>query len=166
MLSIANETIALTAPDDGLRIRIEDRKRGAAWEIDPAGGGFDEKPPAGRWTHSPLTAYQTGSVRRLGEGAIEVVYSVPGGRAVYIWELLADGIEVRLRMETDKVLRAALPGSVRPAQGTLEILVPINQGALLRSVCVTHDHRNPIGGGAMLGMLGYLGERAALLAVQ
>jgi hypothetical protein len=164
MLSISNDTLALRVSENGSSIQLEDRRRKVTWEI--ASAGFDDKPPAGRWTHSPLVPFSDGSAKRISDKAIDVSFSVPGGQAVYTWEMLADGVDIRLNVKSDKVLRISMPGSFRPLEGGLELLVPVNQGALLRPVGVAHHYRNPIGGGAMLSMLGYLADRGALVAAQ
>jgi len=161
MEKLANDIVELAISDDGLSIAIEDRRRGATWLLDTAHWGYDTQQLADSPTCSPLTPFDAGQTARNSERELQVTYSIPGGQAIYRWRLLDDGLAVTLNVQSEQVQRIALPGSFRAAAGKREVLIPRNQGALLRENGPSYGIRDRY---VMLSMCAYLGDRGALVS--
>lgn len=169
MLTIGNDAVAVAVSADGLRVEIHDVSRGMVWRLDPRRWGYSSE-PMGEAFSSPVdyrfTPFLSGVARRVDARRMEVRHPLPDGWAEYEWSLLPDGVEVRLRVVSASAQRVSVPGSFRPTEGGLDMLIPHQQGMLLRDTGPARHHRYTMDRFSMLSMLGYLGPRAGLLACQ
>ncbi len=162
-IQLGNALITLTVSSDGMSVNIEDRRRGVMWHLDAGTCGYRTTPFTGPQDNDQLIPFGAGVADQAAEGRIRVVTPVEGGVVERWWTLLPDGVEVQTMVRSAAVMRVIHPGHFMTGNDDLELLVPRNQGLLVRNVGAPfrfHEAK------AMLDMSGALSGQGGLLITQ
>lgn len=161
-MHLENRNLRLTIEAGGLSVRLFDRSRDMAWELDPATIAFRQTPDAAR---APCAA---GKLTAQGDNAIITEYPVPGGVAAMRWALLDDCVEIGLAARADKLHAVMLPGAFHPIAGPHTALFPTYQGVLFKGTPHHWEESRPAGGHSLwsMAMAALLGERGGLMITQ
>jgi len=161
-IEITNGALSLCCAADGTDVVVRDEKRELSWNLDEhtrvyrIDGERDSR------------LLGSGSAVVLGERAIRQEFEAEGEKLTFLWKLLEDGLEVELscREEGERLNGVALPGSFLPEEGKLQLALPVMQGLLFDGRGEPFEDHLRYGGHQSLSMamLGYLTERAGLLA--
>ena len=125
-IEIANGSLSLCCSSDGTDVVVRDEKRGVAWNLDERTRIYRTVGQDGSRLLGP------GNAVVLGEKTIRQEFEIEGGKLFFLWELLKDGIEVRLSCEGEgeQLSGVSLPGSFLPEEGKLQLALPVMQGLL------------------------------------
>ncbi|OGV66076.1 MAG: hypothetical protein A2498_01990 [Lentisphaerae bacterium RIFOXYC12_FULL_60_16] len=163
MLHISNPLLTLAITPNGTTLTLEDRRRNVVWTLDPQTSGYKTE-PLGDWQTDPeFTPFGPGTVDQPAPDTLRINTPVPGGAIERTFRLLPDGVEAQTVIRSAAVLRVAHPGHFIPDHSRLELLIPINQGLILRNFGDAFLRRDAK---TMLAMSGCLTERGGLLITQ
>lgn len=173
MLSLESPAVRLTIADDGVKVTLEDIRRGCRWRLDPSARVFRrsaDQPTTSavaEHTSAPAQPLPPGEARRQGS-AIVCTHKTPGGVLRFTWHVAQDHIAVGLEADADGVDFAALPGSFVPEEGRPRALLPIYQGVLFQGGSDLWEEGARPGGHSRwsMAMGAMLGRSGALLVTQ
>jgi hypothetical protein len=163
MPQLSNPSVALTLSPNGTTLTIEDRRRHLVWTLDPHTSGYKTE-PLGDWqTDVEFTPFEPGAVDQPAPDTLRITSPVPGGVIERTFRLLPDCVEAQTLVKSTAVGRVAHPGHFIPDQGNAELLIPLNQGLLLRNKGDSFLRRDTK---TMLALNGILTDRGGLLITQ
>ena len=170
MVSMKNHDVRVKATDE--RLIITDLTRGVDWILEESsqlyGGAIlhNENPVDDRV--KTLRGMKYKHAAPLSENELQVFYDAGSAEISYIYKLLPDGFEVRLKTDnTRQIETISMPGSFAPARGEKKLLLPIMQGMQWDGrgedtdvICKSGGHS-----GFSMQMYGVLSENGGLLCV-
>lgn len=169
MQTIRNNSVAVMADESGRGVKMLDLVRGTVWQLDEASavwGGCITKNdyPTSEGVRSLKVLEPVKAT--ADNGSLAVMYNAGVCPVTFLYTLLPDGVEVRLRApESSEIESVSMPGAFLPAGEPMKLLLPIMQGMLWdgKGKEVSHMCRSGSHTGFSMMMYGVLGESGGLL---
>ncbi len=124
MLTLTTPELELSVAEDGSVVRILDRRRDCAWQLDTARAGYRLE------DDEALRPLPTGRADKEGD-AIVIRYGTDAGAFSYRYTTAGDHVQVSLECESAEIETVSLTGPIVPTEGARRMAVPLYQGVLL-----------------------------------
>lgn len=166
MLTISNPSIRLSCHPDGTRLRLEDRARGSAWQLDYRSLVYQLNRFHRRDPIPPLDGVLQPQSADLSDDSIALRFRADGEDVMFTYRLAGDGVEVTLHASgLSRLQGISLPGQFLPVEGPVRYLLPVMQGMLWQGGGPSFRWQVGDGGhgGFSMPFVGYLDRRAGLM---
>jgi len=169
MVFIKNDNVRIEAAPSG-QIYAKDLKRGANWRLEECSLLYGWNILKNEFTNQAavreLKSMAVKHAALINDNEMQVFLDAGGAEISYVYSLLPDGFEVRLKLNnTDGIETFSMPGSFTPENGGKKLILPVMQGMLwdgrgedVGDICANGGH-----GGFSMQMYGVLSDKGGLL---